>query len=56
MEQKEWFEKNKIDKDENEKRPSCEEKDSISFYLSLLENNNNEINFKENIDDWYDMD
>ena len=56
MEQKEWFEKNKIDKGENEKRPSCEEKDSISFYLSLLENNNNEINFKENIDDWYDMD
>ena len=61
-EQKEWFEKNLKGHNDNENfdRPSCNIKDSISFYLSLRdeieENGNKENNSKEIKDDWYDMD
>ena len=58
QEQKKWFEKSIKEHDEKLNRPSCNNKDSISFYLSLKEeidekssNNTKEIN-----DDWYDMD
>ena len=53
-EQKEWYEKNKKDKNEDMTFPKGE--DSISFYLSLVNDNNNEINPKNNIDIWYDID
>jgi len=59
-EQKEWFEMNLKEHNENHDRPSCNYKDSISFYLSLRDeiegNESNENNSKEINDDWYDMD
>ena len=53
-EQKEWYEKNKKDKNEDMTLPKGE--DSISFYLSLVNDDNNEKNSKNIIDIWYDID
>ena len=53
-EQKEWYEKNKNDKNEDMTLPKGE--DSISFYLSLVNDDNNEKNSKNIIDIWYDID
>ena len=53
-EQKEWYEKNKKDKNEDMTLPKGE--DSISFYLSLVNDDNNEKNTKNIIDIWYDID
>ena len=55
-EQKVWYENYIKDHDDNVDRPSCKNNDSISFYLSLLEEEHNKINSNEIKDDWYDMD
>ena len=56
-EQQEWYEKNKIDKDYESIRPSCIDNDSISFFLSLFENeNNNSKSSRVIVDDYYDID
>ena len=55
-EQKRWYEEHKDEYNEN-KRPSSKEKDSISFYLSLIDENDVDKNINnEIIDDWYDID
>ena len=53
-EQKEWYEKNKKDKIEDMTLPKGE--DSISFYLFLVNDDNNEKNSENIIDIWYDID
>ena len=56
-EQQEWYEMNKKNKDDDSIRPSCKDNDSISFFLSLFENeNNNSKNSQVIIDDYYDID
>ena len=53
-EQKEWYEKNKKDKNEDMTLPKGE--DSIRFYLFLVNDDNNEKNSENIIDIWYDID
>ena len=56
-EQKIWYEMHKNDNNEKSNRPSCKDKDSISFYLSLIEENDDNVNSSdEPKDDWYDID
>ena len=55
-EQKKWYENREKNKDEYNNRPLCETNNSISFYLSLIEDDINEGKSKEVTDDWYDMD
>ena len=57
-EQKEWYDIYKEDKTKKFIRPSSEGKDSISFYLSFLDEGDNykNDNNEEIIDDYYDFD
>ena len=55
-EQKKWYENREKNKDEYNNGPLCETNNSISFYLSLIEDDINEGKSKEVTDDWYDMD
>ena len=55
-EQREWYEKNKKDKNEDITFFYPKEEDTIYFYLFLVDDNNNEKNYKKIIDVWYDID
>ena len=55
-EQNEWYKKNIKDKNEDTTNPLPKGNDSISFYLSLVDEDNSEKNSKNTIDFWYDID
>ena len=55
-EQKKWYEKQKKENNEKFNIPSNTDKDSISFYLSLIdENEDDEQNSSKSNYDWYDI-
>ena len=55
-EQRKWYEENKKDKIEDIDLPQPKEQDAISFYLSLMDDDNKEQISKNVIDIWYDID
>ena len=55
-EQNEWYKKNIKDKNEDTTNPLPKGNDSISFYLSLVDEDNSEKNSENTIDVWYDID
>ena len=55
-EQRKWYEENKKNKKEDITLPKTKEEDTISFYLSLVDDDNNEQITKNVIDVWYDID
>ena len=55
-EQSKWYEENIRDKNEYITVPQTKEEDTISFYLSLVDDDNNGQISKNVIDLWYDID
>ena len=55
-EQRKWYEENKKTKIEDISLPQPKEEDSISFYLSLVDDDNEEQISNNVIDIWYDID
>lgn len=53
--QKKWYEEKKINKKENGEKPPIEDKESISFYLSVFDEDDNISNNEEMGDEWYDI-
>ena len=54
--QKEWYEIKLKEKNNNLIRPPCKNNESISFFLSLFNEDNNKKNEKVLNDDLYDID
>ena len=54
-EQRKWYEENKKTKIEDISLPQPKEEDSISFYLSLVDDDNKEQISNDVIDIWYDI-
>lgn len=55
-EQRKWYEENKKAKKEDIALPQPKEEDAISFYLSLIDDDNKEQISNNVIDIWYDID